>query len=106
MEEHMIDFPKLLDKFAAAVVANDGAGLGALFAPDGVYADEFFGAHQGRAAIAAMLRRFHDTGGVEYFGFTPRELSIACASHEGSALHVQTVEGIQKKIGVDESSLQ
>src|ERR1044071_8415784 len=60
MEEAMIDFPKLLDKFTAAVVANDGAGLGALFAPDGVYADEFFGAHQGRAA---MLRRFHDTGG-------------------------------------------
>jgi L-asparaginase II len=44
--------------------------------------------------------------GVEYFGFTPRELSISCASHEGSDLHVQTVEGIQKKIGVDESALQ
>src|ERR1043166_7952850 len=62
MEEAMIDFPKLLDKFTAAVVANDGAGLGALFAPDGVYADEFFGVHRGRAAIAAMLQRFHDTG--------------------------------------------
>ena len=24
--------------------------------------DEFFGAHRGRAAIAAMLQRFHDTG--------------------------------------------
>ena len=45
-------------------------------------------------------------GGVEYFGFTPRELSISCASHEGSDLHVQTVEGIQKKIGVEESHLQ
>jgi L-asparaginase II len=49
---------------------------------------------------------FVERGGVEYFGFTPRELSISCASHEGSALHVQTVEGIQKKIGVDESALQ
>jgi len=49
---------------------------------------------------------FVEGGGVEYYGFTPRELSIACASHEGSDLHVQTVEGIQKKIGVDESSLQ
>ena len=66
----MIDFPKLLDKFAAAVVANDGAGLGALFAPDGVYADEFFGAHQGRAAIAAMLQRFHDTGGDYRWDFS------------------------------------
>jgi L-asparaginase II len=49
---------------------------------------------------------FVEAGGVEYFGLTPRELSIACASHEGSDLHVQTVEGIQKKIGVDESALQ
>jgi L-asparaginase II len=49
---------------------------------------------------------FVEHGGVEYFGFTPRELSIACASHEGSELHVQTVEAIQKKIGVEESALQ
>jgi L-asparaginase II len=49
---------------------------------------------------------FVERGGVEYFGFTPRELSISCASHEGSNLHIQTVEGIQKKIGVEESALQ
>jgi L-asparaginase II len=49
---------------------------------------------------------FVERGGVEYFGFTPRELSISCASHEGSDLHVQTVEGIQKKIGVQETQLQ
>src|SRR5437588_1048633 len=55
-------FTAILQRFVAAVVANDGAALGALFTPDGVYADEFFGAHRGRAAIAAMLQRFHDTG--------------------------------------------
>jgi L-asparaginase II len=49
---------------------------------------------------------FVERGGVEYFGFTPRELSISCASHEGSDLHVQTVDGLQKKIGVEESALQ
>jgi len=49
---------------------------------------------------------FVERGGVEYFGFTPRELSISCASHEGSDLHVQTVEGLQKKIGLEESALQ
>jgi len=49
---------------------------------------------------------FVERGGVEYFGFTPPELSISCASHEGSDLHVQTVEGLQKKIGVEESALQ
>ena len=49
---------------------------------------------------------FVEHGGVENFGLTPRELSILCASHEGSELHVQTVEGIQKKVGIDESNLQ
>jgi L-asparaginase II len=49
---------------------------------------------------------FVEHGGVEYFKFTPRELSIACASHEGSDLHVQTVTTLQEKIGVQESDLQ
>src|SRR5512140_29094 len=42
---------------------------------------------------------FVERGGVEYFRLTPRELAIACASHEGSDMHVQTVEGMQKKVG-------
>lgn len=49
---------------------------------------------------------FVERGGVEYFGFTPRELSVACASHEGSDMHVRVVEGLQKKIGVAEAYLQ
>jgi L-asparaginase II len=49
---------------------------------------------------------FVEGGGLEYFQFTPRELSISCASHEGSDMHVETVAGIQKKIGVQESDLQ
>jgi hypothetical protein len=55
-------FAELLATFSTAVVANDGAGLAALFTADGIYCDEFFGAHRGRSAIAAMLQRFHDTG--------------------------------------------
>jgi len=49
---------------------------------------------------------FVEHGGVENFGFTPHELAFACASHEGSDLHVQTVEEIQKKVGIDEGNLQ
>jgi len=49
---------------------------------------------------------FVEHGGVEYYGFTPRELSISCASHEGSDLHVQTIEAMQKKIGLEENQLQ
>ena len=49
---------------------------------------------------------FVEHGGMENFGFTPHELALACASHEGSDLHVQTVEEIQKKVGIDEGNLQ
>src|SRR6516162_7275454 len=55
-------FTALLTTFADAVQANRGRRLAMLFTEDGVYEDGFFGAHAGRAAIAAMLQRFHDTG--------------------------------------------
>jgi L-asparaginase II len=48
---------------------------------------------------------FVERGGVEHFGFTPRELSLSCASHEGSDMHVQAVIELQKKIGIEESNL-
>lgn len=55
-------FETLLEKFSASVAANDGAGLAALFTPEGTYDDYFFGVHRGRAEIAAMLARFHEGG--------------------------------------------
>jgi SnoaL-like domain len=58
----LTDFPDLLRRFAAAVAANDGAALAALFTPGGVYDDGFFGEYRGRQAIADMLAHFHDTG--------------------------------------------
>lgn len=58
----MTDFAEMLRRFGAAVAANDGAGLAALFTPDGVYDDGFFGEYAGPEAIAKMLQHFHDTG--------------------------------------------
>ena len=55
-------FAELLDELAAAGCANDGARFTALFTADGTYKDDFFGLYRGRAEIAAMLQRFHDTG--------------------------------------------
>jgi L-asparaginase II len=49
---------------------------------------------------------FVEYGGVEHFGFTERELAISCASHVGSDMHVQTVEAMQRKIGIGETHLQ
>lgn len=53
-------FAALMEKFAAAAVAGDGARFSALFTEDGVYHDVFYGTFRGRAAIADMLEnRFH-----------------------------------------------
>ena len=49
---------------------------------------------------------FVERGGVEYFQYTPRELSLACASHEGSDMHVQAVIALQHKTGIEETHLQ
>jgi hypothetical protein len=57
-----MQFTELLQRFAAAVMADDRQGLARLFTQDGVYEDGFFGVHAGHEAIAAMLQRFHDTG--------------------------------------------
>lgn len=55
-----MEFPELLDRFAAAVRAGDGAGLAALFTEDGVYHDGFYGEFVGREAIREMIEeRFH-----------------------------------------------
>jgi hypothetical protein len=56
------DFSQMLARFAAAVEANDGDGLAALFSADGVYEDGFYGAYTGAAAIAGMVAHFHETG--------------------------------------------
>ena len=49
---------------------------------------------------------FVEQGGVEHFGFTQKELSISCASHETAQMHLDTVTAMQRKIGIEESHLQ
>src|SRR6266498_2462926 len=82
-----------------AVVDVDGKLLAS-------YGDPYTVAFLRSSAKPFQALPFVERGGVEHFGFSLRELSISCASHEGSDLHVQTVAGIQKKIGIDESQLQ
>lgn len=49
------DFTGLLNRFADSVEQGNGAALAALFTPEGVYHDTFYGAFQGADAIADML---------------------------------------------------
>ena len=72
-------FTALLTTFADAVQANHGQRLAMLFTEDGVYEDGFFGPHTGRAEIAAMLQRFHDTGS-SYSGSSSIQSAMAASA--------------------------
>lgn len=49
---------------------------------------------------------FFERGGPQHFGLSQKEQALICASHEGSDEHVRTVEGIQRKAGIQEGDLQ
>lgn len=49
---------------------------------------------------------FIESGGVERYGLTDREVAIICSSHSGTDEHVRVLEGLQEKIGIQESMLQ
>src|SRR5258706_3678080 len=46
------------------------------------------------------------SGAADRFGFTEQEVAIACGSHSGEAIHVDTVRSMLSKIGLDESALK
>lgn len=49
---------------------------------------------------------FVEHGGVQTFGITEAELALICASHDGAAVHLETVGALQAKIGISEAELQ
>ena len=46
------------------------------------------------------------SGAADHFGFTQKEIAIACGSHSGEPIHVETVSSMLKKIGLDEAALK
>jgi L-asparaginase II len=46
------------------------------------------------------------SGAADRFRFDDAEIAIACGSHSGEDVHVETVAGMLKKIGLDESFLK
>jgi len=45
-------------------------------------------------------------GGVEAFDFVPADIAVMCASHEGEPYHVEQVQQILRKAGLDASALK
>ena len=50
-----MDVARVLGAFSEAVARHDGRGLAAVFTPDGVYHDAFYGAFKGRDQIASLV---------------------------------------------------
>jgi L-asparaginase II len=46
------------------------------------------------------------SGAADRFAFTAQEIAIACGSHSGESIHVDTVRSMLDKIGLDEESLK
>ena len=46
------------------------------------------------------------SGAADRFGFTDQEIAIACGSHSGEAIHVETVRSMLRKIGLGEDALR
>lgn len=46
------------------------------------------------------------TGAADHFDFTDQEIAIACGSHSGEAIHVETVRSMLQKIGLEETALR
>ncbi|MDT5155898.1 MAG: hypothetical protein QOH51_255 [Acidobacteriota bacterium] len=46
------------------------------------------------------------SGAADRFRLTEKELAVACGSHSGEDIHVETVARVLKKIGLDESFLK
>jgi L-asparaginase II len=47
-----------------------------------------------------------ESGALDRFGITPRELAVICASHNGEPFHVDAVLSILARIGLSEEALQ
>jgi L-asparaginase II len=46
------------------------------------------------------------SGAADRFGFTGQEIAVACGSHSGEAIHVETVQSMLRKIGLGEGALK
>src|SRR5215813_7240278 len=46
------------------------------------------------------------SGAADHFAFTEQEIALACASHNGEAIHTETAASMLRKIGLDPSALK
>ena len=61
--------------------------------------------HMRSSAKPFQAQALFQSGAYEQFGLSLKELALCCASHDGSADHIETARGILRKIGLNETYL-
>lgn len=47
-----------------------------------------------------------ESGAADRFAFSDTELALACASHSGEAMHIETAAGVLRRLDLDEGALE
>lgn len=106
----MSHFAPLLEVTRGCIVESTHNGAIAVVDPHGTllhsHGDPNTVAFFRSSAKPFQVLPFVERGGMEHFGFTQKELALACASHETAQIHLEAVAGMQKKTGIEESQLQ
>jgi L-asparaginase II len=60
-----------------------------------------------RSAVKALQALpLVESGAADKYNLTDAEIALACASHSGEKVHVETARGMLAKVGLDESALE
>jgi len=100
----------LLELMRGTVIEATHLGSIAVVTADGTllhsYGDPHTVAFLRSSAKPFQVLPFVEAGGVEHYNYTQRELSLSCASHETSQMHLDAVQALQHKVGIEERYLQ
>lgn len=93
------DVVEAVHRGSIAVVTADGTLLRS-------YGDPHKVAFLRSSAKPFQALPFIESGGAEHYHYTQSEIALSCASHETSQMHLDAVQTLQKKIGIEETDLQ
>lgn len=92
----------LVESFHHVTACAMDAGRNVIFSAGNIDAPVFLRSSAKPFIAAAVIA----AGAQEAFGLEPREIAVMAASHTGQPFHVEAVQSILAKIGMDERALQ
>lgn len=104
-----MDFPLLIEVTRGGLVESRHAGAIAVADAQGRllagYGDPRQVTFLRSTAKPLQVLPLIESGAARAYGLTPPEIAVACASHTGSARHLQTVRSLLAKAGLSEADL-